>query len=454
MSGVQKAWLALVGINLLIGGVIAYSAFASSASTKTMFLPGDTSHGHYQIELRCDVCHTEGSGLREDACLNCHADELKLAKDTHPASKFNDPSNAELLSVLDAQSCITCHREHLPEQTLEMGLTMPADYCYHCHQETLETRPSHANFAFDSCATAGCHNYHDNRALYENFLVKHAGEPDFLDQMIVLGLEVDSSDATSSPLTIDDADAPADWELNEELLADWSETAHAAAGVNCSGCHQTQPGESSDAVTAWSDMVSMQSCEVCHSKQVETFVQGHHGMRLAQDLSPMTPAMARLPMHVDAAHRELTCNACHPGHRFDTQTASVDACVGCHNDDHSRSYLGSGHHVAWQSEMRGEADAGSGVSCATCHMPRLEDSDGEVWVQHNQNDNLRPNEKMLRDVCMNCHGPGFSIDALADEQLIQKCFDAPPTIHIDSVDLAKARFDEQQRKREARRKKK
>ena len=38
-------------------------------------------------------------------------------------------------------------------------------------------RPSHAGLGFAGCALAGCHNYHDNRALYEDFLVAHAGRP-------------------------------------------------------------------------------------------------------------------------------------------------------------------------------------------------------------------------------------------------------------------------------------
>ena len=116
----------------------------------------------------------------QDACYRCHGDQLETARDTHPATKFNDPTNAELLSILNAQDCLACHREHLPERTLEHGLTMPADYCWHCHEDVAESRPSHAGMAFDSCATAGCHNYHDNRALTEKYLNTHFGEPDFL----------------------------------------------------------------------------------------------------------------------------------------------------------------------------------------------------------------------------------------------------------------------------------
>ena len=84
---------------------------------------------------------------------------------------------------------------------------------------------------------------------------------------------------------------------------------------------------------------------------------------------------------------------------------------------------------------------GSGVSCATCHMPRVA-LDVNDWlrrtvVQHNQNATLTPNEKMIRPACMNCHGLGFSINSLADEHLIQNNFSTKPAIHIESIDMAR-----------------
>ena len=59
-----------------------------------------------------------------------------------------------------------------------------------------------------------------------------------------------------------------------------------------------------------------------------------------------------------------------------------------------------------------------------------------VRVQHNQNWNLRPNEKMIRDVCLNCHGLGFSIDSLADRNLIELNFRGRPSRHIESIEMA------------------
>lgn len=61
-------------------------------------------------------------------------------------------------------------------------------------------------------------------------------------------------------------------------------------------------------------------------------------------------------------------------------------------------------------------------------------------AQHNQSLNLRPNEKMVRSVCMNCHGLGFSLDALADTKLVEKNFSGNPSIHVRSLDMAEARL--------------
>ena len=72
-------------------------------------------------------------------------------------------------------------------------------------------------------------------------------------------------------------------------------------------------------------------------------------------------------------------------------------------------------------------------------MPRVTDDSGALIVQHNQNDNLRPNEKMLRDVCGACHGVPFALDALADRAVIEANFRSRPTTHLKSVDWVRAK---------------
>jgi hypothetical protein len=42
---------------------------------------------------------------------------------------------------------------------------------------------------------------------------------------------------------------------------------------------------------------------------------------------------------------------------------------------------------------------------------------------------------MIRTVCLDCHGFGFSLDALADRELVQRNFQGGPSRHVESLDL-------------------
>lgn len=463
------AWLAWLATTVSVSAALAAAMLVTESATKsprlaqlrTVFLPGATSSGHHQIEIACETCHTEAFGDRESlqaACVRCHGAELKAADDKHPLAKFTDPRNAELLEGLDATLCVTCHAEHRPEITLAMGVTQPIDYCVHCHRDIGTERPSHADLPFTSCANAGCHNFHDDRALYEDFLLRHADAPAQLPEQRVprrsfaeTAAQLPTYPSDRYPLVAlmrDDQDAPLK-AARTDLVDEWLASAHARSGVNCSACHVLQ-GEGD---SVWSDRVSEASCAQCHNLESTTFGSGKHGMRPALGLSPMTPAEARLPMRSDAASTALGCTTCHGAHAIDVRRAAVEACLGCHADAHSLAYASSPHAELWRREAVGEAAPGTGVSCATCHMPRAEHRYRDygfktLFVQHNQNDTLEPNEKMIRPVCQACHGLSFALDALTDRALIERNFDDAPAVHVPSIDMAVARDDEIARQRE------
>jgi hypothetical protein len=157
-------------------------------------------------------------------------------------------------------------------------------------------------------------------------------------------------------------------------------------------------------------------------------------MREALALDPLRVGDARRPMHRESHDRRLGCTSCHGAHGFETRRAAVDACLECHDDRHSNSYRASPHAKLWLSDDSGR----SGASCATCHLPRVE-ADGVIRVDHGQNDNLRPNEKMIRTVCLPCHGLEFTLDALADRALIDANFTGKPRGHVRSLDMVRAR---------------
>jgi hypothetical protein len=78
---------------------------------------------------------------------------------------------------------------------------------------------------------------------------------------------------------------------------------------------------------------------------------------------------------------------------------------------------------------------------------RSDDGSRQIFVTHNQNDNLRPNEKMVRSVCGHCHGLQFTLDALADAALVATNFNRKPAVRVESIEWAKKRAHERARTR-------
>lgn len=394
---------------------------------KTWFIPGKTSHGHYQIEVACNSCHVEKSdAIKQEACLGCHKEKgyVDTKSNSHRAKQFEADDKADQRAKISADRCVTCHAEH---QVGKSGVTQPDDFCILCHKDVANDRPSHKDLPFNECGN--CHNYHDNSVNYlEEFIQKHlANEPNTLESSslpIRNFSEQYKNKFPSEPLSWADQNAPATVDVH--AAQDWDGSSHAKAGINCQSCHNDKNNQ-------WVDKPDHSFCSSCHKPEVKGFLSGKHGMRLDLKLSPMTTDKARLPMKNEL--RELSCVSCHTAHRFDTVYAEVEGCLSCHNDKHSQAYKASKHYQLWiKQDVKG-------ASCATCHLP-INKKGNKVSVQHNQNDNLRPNQKMANSVCVNCHGLGFSFDALKDEALISNNFSTPPAKHIPMLEMWERYFND------------
>jgi len=433
---------------------------------KSMYLYQSLTKGHQQLKDKCTTCHSGAFSNKEDlhkACLNCHEKELERADDSHPVSKHTNPRNADRVKNLDARNCITCHSEHKHSKKYTAGVSMPTDFCFYCHSDIAEERKSHRGLAFNTCQSAGCHNYHDNRALYEDYLIK-VGKSDStpitqkVEMLNLLARYRKTAKHDIKQLTKADNDAQqkeillllsskkkanAKREISKAINS-WQSSKHAKSGINCSHCHQANTRN------AWQPSPTNKACRNCHESEQTSFLEGKHGIRLKLKLSPMQPIHANIPMKQKAAHKDLNCNSCHKAHEYNTRKAAVDSCLNCHNDEHSKAYKKSPHFKLWQSEMNMNASQnislkGTGVSCATCHLPRInETNEGKkyTWVQHNQNDTLSPNEKMIRPVCLKCHSLRFSLNALADKELIKNNFNGKSKINLKTINWAIARHKE------------
>ena len=220
----------------------------------------------------------------------------------------------------------------------------------------------------------------------------------------------------------------------KEITTQWETSAHALNDVNCASCHQN---EETKAFVATPDH---ESCLSCHEQPVGTFLLGKHGIRTLEGESPLTPAIAQIPMKQDAFDKQMSCNACHDVHTVNTMQAAVDSCLTCHNDTHSLNYENSKHGKAvLAASLPRPGD--EQVTCATCHLPRSASKNASgpvVQVNHNNTYTLKPRNRMVAEVCMNCHGVEYSYNSIFDDDLVEANFDRPPTLEHESFELMRA----------------
>ncbi|QUY43626.1 cytochrome c3 family protein [Acaryochloris marina] len=211
----------------------------------------------------------------------------------------------------------------------------------------------------------------------------------------------------------------------------WSKSAHALAEVNCSSCHQPQSAKQVI------QQPTHESCRSCHEGQVDTFLLGKHGIRLLEGQPALTPALAHLPMQAAVHDKQMNCNACHDAHSVKTLPASVDSCLTCHKDNHSLNYKNSRHAQLLQEEGVLPRPSTVSTTCATCHLPRQTSESGTVMVNHNNTYTLLPRDRMVKEVCMNCHGMEFAYNSMFDDDLVESNFARPPTLSLDTLKMVR-----------------
>ncbi|MGP1375364.1 MAG: cytochrome c3 family protein [Almyronema sp.] len=169
-------------IAIVVALVVVWLAAAFALDRKQVFLPGETSVGHYLFETSCASCHEGFKPVTNETCLRCH--EAEMAEDAHGVKKFRDPRWAAELDKLAVLTCTTCHNEHV--HMFSRGVHLQPDLCMTCHAGIISgDLKSHDGFSADGCWTAGCHNYHDHRSISAGFLRQNLDQPPMLPVQVL-----------------------------------------------------------------------------------------------------------------------------------------------------------------------------------------------------------------------------------------------------------------------------
>ncbi|AFY70922.1 doubled CXXCH domain protein [Thalassoporum mexicanum PCC 7367] len=164
-------------VMVLLVVLTTWLAAAFALDQRSVFLPGETSHGHMVIEASCSSCHEGFKPITNETCLRCH--EAEMAEDEHGTKKFRDPRWAELMEEIEVLTCTACHNEHV--HIFSRGVHLHPDLCMHCHEGVINgDLASHEGFSPDGCWTAGCHNFHDHRSISTGFIRQNLDQPDML----------------------------------------------------------------------------------------------------------------------------------------------------------------------------------------------------------------------------------------------------------------------------------
>ena len=176
----------IVGAGIILLVWLA-AVFALGTEQQRIFLPGETSEGHFLFETSCASCHEGFKPVTNETCMRCH--EAEMVEDKHGPKKFRDPRWASDLEKLEVLTCTTCHNEHV--HMFGRGVHLQPDLCMACHQGIINgDMQSHTGFSPDGCWTAGCHNFHDHRSISTGFLSDTLDQPPMLPVQSLPSLDV------------------------------------------------------------------------------------------------------------------------------------------------------------------------------------------------------------------------------------------------------------------------
>jgi hypothetical protein len=433
---------------LVVGGGLSVSTTARALEWESLVMPGEVIAGHAKYERRCGECHAPfRRAVQKDLCLGCHeavAADLtagrgyhgrdaeiarKNCEGCHPDHEGRDADIVPLDEVLfdhrltdyallgahqaapcrgchpagvkhrDASdACVDCHRQDSPHKA-RLG-----EACAVCHGER-----SWQQVAFDHDTTGfalegsharmlcvGCHPNQRYDATPTDCRSCHALED------VHRGKFGDTCQSCHGPQkwteTTFDHDAKTDFPLAGRHRV-----------VPCTSCH---PG------SLYEEKLGT-ACVTCHAS--DDAHHGHYGRRCEACHQPEAWPRIRFDHDADTeyplkgAHRDVRCQACHPGDLYKDQVSRE--CSGCHRADdvHERQQGDACERChaegGWRVDVAFDHDLSrlpllglhAIVPCEACHVnSKFKDADSRCIACH-QGDDVHG--ARLGPECALCHTP-------------------------------------------------
>ena len=314
--------LKFIILTIILSNLVAISSFAQIS-------PGKLSKGHANLDnaSNCKKCHTKGSTISSQNCLDCHK-EIKASI----VSKKGFHATAEVGS----KECITCHVEHkgrdfqiakINKNTFDhakMGFELKGVHakkeCNACHKPQFISDPTFKTrmFTFRGLKPTclNCHSDFHQGKLPSNCLICH------------------NFDSYKNPKIVGfDHNTKTHFPLNGK---------HSSVG--CIVCHKTEivNGRPAQRFTN----LQFKSCTPCHKDVHETKFgtdcqqcHSEESFHTIKNIGTFNHALTNFALI--GKHKNVNCNSCHKT-EHKTDPIKHDKCSNCHKDYHKGDFAKKG----------------------------------------------------------------------------------------------------------------
>ena len=348
--------------------IFTLAAFACTSGI-AQISPGDLAEVHAQLEgiSNCTKCHTLGSKITNEKCLQCHT-ELNI----RIKSKQGYHSSAVVIS----KSCITCHSDHhgktfqivrFKQETFDHSLTgykllgsHAKQECKNCHKTSFISNPAVRTRKFTylglSTDCISCHTDYHQKTIANGCANCH-------------GFDAFKPATKFSHTT-----------AHFQLIGKHQDVA-------CVKCHKitTKEGLKFQEFTGIAYKTCINCHEDPHKNQFGKNCADCHSEESFQAIKSSSKFdHSKTNFKLEDKHQQVSCKSCHKGKISDPIKHSK--CIDCHKDYHENQFI----------------DQGEVQNCSVCHDTKGFNSTLFNTERHNEG-NFKLEGKHLAVTCLACH---------------------------------------------------